>query len=305
MNDIKRIVCPIDFSPSSERALMQAAQMAKWYRCRVSALHVTPALSRTHAAATAAANHVEVRLKLDALVERARAIWHGIDSELCEGDVPAAAIVGRLEALGADFAVMGSHGRPGFKRFVLGSVTEAVGRQAPCPVLVVPSHAVPGVADHRLAFKHILCAVDFSDASVAALGYAMAMAGEYGGTLTALSVIEMPPELRQPSSGREVDVDAARAEAEADVLRRLRTLVPDDARTCCTVNTAVAEGGAGRQILREAERSGADVIVMGVHGRSKLDLLVFGSNTQEVLRAAHCPVLIVGSRPRAGLRKAS
>jgi nucleotide-binding universal stress UspA family protein len=69
--------------------------------------------------------------------------------------------------------------------------------------------------------------------------------------------------------------------------------VPDQVRTYCTVETSVVEGRAYREILRQAAERNTDVIVMGVHGRGAVDLLVFGSTTHHVIRAAACPVLVV------------
>ena len=81
--------------------------------------------------------------------------------------------------------------------------------------------------------------------------------------------------------------------AEGEALRRLRDLVPGAARTYCTVETAVVEGRAYRRVLQHATEQKSDLIVMGVHGRGAIDLLLFGSTTHHVIRAAACPVLIV------------
>jgi nucleotide-binding universal stress UspA family protein len=75
-------------------------------------------------------------------------------------------------------------------------------------------------------------------------------------------------------------------------LERLRELVPLSARGYCTVETVAREGAAYRQILKVAAEQRSDLIVMGVHGRSAMDLFLFGSNTARVIRAATCPVMI-------------
>jgi universal stress protein A len=61
------------------------------------------------------------------------------------------------------------------------------------------------------------------------------------------------------------------------------------------VATEVSEGRAHREILRASTDVGADLIVMGVHGRGAMDVLLFGSNTNAVIRSAGCPVLVVPS----------
>ena len=111
--------------------------------------------------------------------------------------------------------------------------------------------------------------------------------------LTVLHVIEVPPELREHPVSGDFDVDRVRAAAEAESLRRLRELIPADARTSCTAETAVREGAAYREILKVAAERSADLIVMGVQGRRAINLLIFGSNTARVVRGATCPVLIV------------
>lgn len=115
-------------------------------------------------------------------------------------------------------------------------------------------------------------------------------------------MIEIPPELRENRLTPDFDSDSIHAAAAAAARRRLRDLVPDLARTYCTIETAVAEGRAYRQVLRRAAEAKADLIVTGVHGRGALDLLLFGSNTHHVIRAAMCPVLIVRKLTRCAGR---
>jgi nucleotide-binding universal stress UspA family protein len=75
-------------------------------------------------------------------------------------------------------------------------------------------------------------------------------------------------------------------------------LVPEAVRTYCTVETEVVEGRPALKIMDVAAERSIDVIVMGVQGRGAVDLLVFGSNTHRVVRAATCPVLAVPGGPR-------
>jgi nucleotide-binding universal stress UspA family protein len=196
----------------------------------------------------------------------------------------------------ADFLVVGSHGRSGFERLLLGSVTERLLRKAPCPTMVVPRLASDRPANTPVQFRKVLCSVDFSEGSLRALEYAVTLAEEGDAQLTVLHVIEVPPELRENPLAEGFDVDRVRAEAEARSLQHLRELIPQDARTYSTVETDVREGAAYWEILKVAAERSVDLIVMGVQGRGALDLLLFGSNTARVSRTATCPVLIV---PRA------
>ena len=145
-----------------------------------------------------------------------------------------------------------------------------------------------------IEITRILCPVDFSDASVSALEYAMDIAREANAQLTLLHVIEVPPELtaHYPASG-DFNVDDIRAAAEAECLRHLRSLIPESMRSDGRARTVVEEGAAYDQVLRVAASDKSDLIVMGVHGRGAMELMVFGSNTARVTRAAACPVLVV------------
>ena len=95
--------------------------------------------------------------------------------------------------MNADLLVLGTHGRSGFERLLLGSVTEKVLRRAPCPVLTVPRHHPEAVPPPPVLFKRIVCPLDFSDSSLRALEYALSLAQEADAHLTAMHVIEYEP----------------------------------------------------------------------------------------------------------------
>jgi nucleotide-binding universal stress UspA family protein len=108
-----------------------------------------------------------------------------------------------------------------------------------------------------------------------------------------LHSIEMPPELRERQIAAAFDVEAVRAAAEAAARQRLEALWPGDDASAIRIVSEVAEGPARTRILEAARREDADLIVLGTHGRSAVDRLMFGSNTDAVIREAPCPVLTV------------
>jgi nucleotide-binding universal stress UspA family protein len=177
------------------------------------------------------------------------------------------------------------------RHLLLGSVADAVLRRAACPVLIVPPHA----DDQHVVvpFKRIICPVDFSPTSAFVVNFALTLAQEDDAEITLVHSVEIPPELRDYAFPAEIDIDAVHAAARADALQRLRDLVPQDAREYCTVHTEAVEGRPHRAVVRLAADQDADLIVMGAHGRSAIDRLVFGSNTYAVIRDAACPVLAV------------
>jgi nucleotide-binding universal stress UspA family protein len=301
MIEIARILAPVDFSEISVPAFGYAAALARWYESRITALHVLvnrPAINivpspypTVFAPVALEGMRADVLSHLDGVIDQADARDVAIDKMVEEApDVPGE-ILAQAAALHPDLIVMGTHGRGGFDHLVLGSVTEKVLRKAESPVMTIPrkAHAAPEHAP--ITFRRILCAVDFSAASIAALEFAMSLAEEADARLTLVHVIELPHGLRDDPWN--FDVDAARGRLEADSATRLQALVPDAVRTFCTIETAVAEGRSAPEILRIAGERASDLIVMGVHGRGALDLIFFGSNTHAVIRQAACPVLTV------------
>lgn len=302
MISVARILCPVDLSDGSRRAVEYAAAMGKWYESTVTAVHIFADVPVADAVPEyfAAGQVISLRdIDADALRQQLQCFVAKaaggvqISTELGESFDVCDEILNR--SADADLVVMGTHGRRGFDRLLLGSVAERVLRKAACPVMVVPPHARPAAME-RIPFKEILCPVDFSESAAHALLFALHLAQESDARITLLHVIEMPPELRELSTwnGKDViDVPAVRAAAEADALQRLRALVPPSAGTFCTIATRVEEGKGYREILRVAAELSPDVIVMGVQGRGALDLMLFGSTTHGVVLGAGCPVLTV------------
>jgi nucleotide-binding universal stress UspA family protein len=296
---ITRILCPIDFSEFSRHAVHHAVAMARWYGSSLTVLHVSANLPTMDVPPVPLTEADRDRLTAD-IRSFVGETPPGVPVTFLVRDASDVRreILEQARVLRPDLLVIGSHGRSGFERLLLGSVTERIVRKAPCPVMVVPAHAsdADGAGLIHGGRPRVLCAVDFSDASLAALEYAMSVAEEADADLTLLHAIEVPPELRERIPvPPDFNVDQCHAAAEAACLQRLRELVPSSVRTFCHVATAVGEGAAHRQILRLAAEQTADLIVMGVHGRGAIDRLVFGSNTARVIRGATCPVLIVPS----------
>jgi nucleotide-binding universal stress UspA family protein len=174
---------------------------------------------------------------------------------------------------------------------LLGSVTEAVLREAPCPVLTVPPHAPAAVSD-TVTFKRILCPMDFSPSALQALGFALDLARQADGLVTLLHAIEWPQE-EEPGASADFNIPKYRSRIAQDAQERLRALVAEESRTWVEIDDLVVFGRAYREVLRQAEATPADLIVMGAQGRGGIDLAMFGSTTQQVVRGAMCPVLTV------------
>jgi universal stress protein A len=144
-------------------------------------------------------------------------------------------------------------------------------------------------------FKTIVCPLDFSPSSVRALEYGLSLAKEADARLLVLHVSEWAIEDALAGEAAHFSVSEYQRRAKDDAMERLNTLIPLEARAWCTPELIVTSGRAYREILRVAGEAGAELIVMGVQGRGAVDLALFGSTTNQVLRAAPCPVLTIRS----------
>jgi nucleotide-binding universal stress UspA family protein len=296
---INHILCPIDFSDASAHAAEQAVAIARWSGATVTALHVeqplfvpAPALSapgdRVGGPRSSGVSEQARRFMAPAAIARvSTTVWVDV------GD-PVAIILESAMRLPADLIVMGTHGASGFQHLILGSVAEKVLRRAACPVLTVPPRAQTTSA---LPFRRILCGVDFSEWSAHALEFAGTLARQSGASLEVLHVIEwpwdeaVPPELPELPPAEAHALAEARRYLEVSASKRLETLVADEVPGGCEVVMRTPYGKPYAAILRTAVESHVDLIVLGVHGRRPIDIALFGSTTNHVVRRATCPVL--------------
>jgi nucleotide-binding universal stress UspA family protein len=223
---------------------------------------------------------------LEACARSAHRAGVRVETVLRDGDA-AREILACATRLASDLVVLGTHGRSGYERWVLGSVAEKVLRKAACPVLTVG----PLPADLQ-SWDPILCAVDFSASSCRALAYALALTHAARARLEVLHVVEAMPAV-PPEAAPGIDVAAHRRWLIDEAYRALRELVPDEARETVRVEESVTFGKAYAEILRVARDAESRLVVLGTRGREAVDLALFGSTANQVVRAAPCPVLSV------------
>lgn len=291
---IDKVLCPIDFSDTSHHALAHAAALARWHDAQLTMLFVYPYLPAIDLPPLPLED--EERANLLARMRDLAAIVPRdvrVDCQVQEARLVHEAIVSQVEATETDLLVMGTHGRSGFQRLILGSVTEKVIRNVKCPTLIVPPRAPHVAPDTPVQFRRILCPTDFLASSLKAFEYAIGVAEEADAQLTLLHVVEMLAAVGEQPPVPDDEFARLRGASIADARRRLSNLIPDDAQLYCTIDAVVAAGRADTEILCEAKQRRADLIVMGAHGRGAIDLLLFGSTTQQVVRASTCPVMIV------------
>jgi nucleotide-binding universal stress UspA family protein len=297
MFEVKRVLCPVDLTELSIRPLAYAGAIANWYRAQLTALHVVPTFEPMEVRAGALFDPVQFvyPMSREQVLERLREAVHtagAIDQVdvAAEAGEPAAVIVDQASAHRADLLVMATHGRSGFDRLLLGSVTEKVLRRAPCPVLTVPPHAADSPNGVRLTT--ILCPVDFSPAALQAVEFAVDLARRANASVTFLQAIEWLAE-EEPGELPHFNVPEFRLYLMQDAEEQLNALIAQHPRVGRGCQAAVVAGRAHREILRIAAEKGASLIVMGAQGRGGPAVTPLGSTTQQVVRAASCPVLTI------------
>lgn len=308
MIEIQKILCPVDRSECSRRALDHAIAIARWYEAPVTVLEVYES-APVAAVAPGIPGFPAVDLKMVDPEQLLAGLRRFVAAEASpdvtvevltrDGDT-VREILDQADQMPADLLVLGTHGRSGFQRLVLGSVTEKILRRARCPVLSIPPVAAEDPVVAPVSYKRILCPVDFSNSSIQALRFATSLAKEADARLTVLHVMEY--DLREAGelydefmANQHLSVADFRARQQVLSRERLEIAVSSDVRMYCSVDTAIADGKPYREILRVAAERASDLIVMGVRGRGAIDLLLFGSTTHHVVRMAGCPVLTLRS----------
>jgi len=285
-----RILCPTDMSDLSRIAVRCALAWAKRFGAKAFVLAARELglppryfTAEQIATLTRQAEQAEDQVRAD-LEKWVQGI--GVPDtpfEAVVGPGPAdRAILRAIEVVRPDLVVMGTHGRSGYNRFLMGSTTEKVIREIPVPLLTVREGCRrlalgPAGAVH-LDIRRILCAADDPKAPAANLAAVAELARAWGATVTVLHSLEVPRWLATVPAG-------AREETE----RHLKQLVVSHAADV-RANVVVTEGPAYQRILEQAAREETDLIVVGGR-RPGTDLPVFGSTAIRVMRHAPCPVL--------------
>jgi nucleotide-binding universal stress UspA family protein len=297
--ELKLILCPLDFSEFSTRAYHHAVSLAEHYGAKLVVQHVVELWRYPSAGFAASVDLYDGFCQslcdrgMQELQEFVKANPHdGIQPEFAvhDGGSAADSILSFAQARKADVIVMGTHGRRGYDRLVLGSVTDRLMRRSPCPVLAVccPPHESSTGGDHAAGktrghvhhLSRILFCADFSENSQQTLEYAIFVTTEYDAELTLLHVLE------------EVENPAKREEAIAIATKQLDQLIAPARRQSLKMKTAVRIGKPYQQIIHFMAEAQMDLVVMGVRGRGALDRAVFGSTTYRVIQLGPCPVLV-------------
>jgi nucleotide-binding universal stress UspA family protein len=269
----KQILCPIDFSAPSRRALMYADAWASWYGAQLDVLHVVPGGDSDRRVQTIEPSSDDIEAEIRHVLGPVPSGSTSPTAHAATGR-PHEVIVERARLAAADLIVMGTHGRSGVNRLLLGSVTEKVLRTAPCPVLTVPE-APSAARGAAVSLKRILCAIDFSPSALKALKHALDLGRQADGRVTVLYALEyLDPE--EPCEHVDFDIRRRRQHFIDHARQRLHTQLAEEPQTWCEIEEVVAIDRAYKAVLQRAAETPTDLIVMGAQGMSGLELMVYG-----------------------------
>ena len=302
MLTIRRILFPTDYSACAEGAFTHAAYLADRYEAELHLLHVTESegdpletcFDNFHLTPVdlAADLHLPIPERDDRPTDQPVVIVSAEET----GSAPAPVILRYAEDHGIDLIVMGTHGRRGLRRMVVGSVSEEVVRHAKCPVFTVRSHTTRDDDMDAWVIRHVMAPVDLSARSAVAARHAAALAGVYGAELDLVFVLDTLTrggDVYGAVGGVTHESLIDRAQEELDALaRELQAEVPTMEGH---IKTHLCHGHIVSEILHLADTTGADLLVLGSHGNSGLERLLMGSVAEQLVRSASCPVFTLKS----------
>ncbi len=273
-----QVLCPIDFGEESDRALQYACVLTDKLGAKLTVMHAErfePPLEFTSAQVDGLVKELEkqqqeAEVNLKGYVEP-RCKLGGISYRIVDSP-PVEAILDESAAIDADYIVMGTTGKSGLKRVLMGSVAEGVAVRSTVPVLAVREKSHGG--DKDVHFKRILVPFDFSTASRQTLTTAASMAEAFGARLIVTHIIG-------PDDNEE------------NAKQQLCEWLPNKAHATCDYDAVVRKGDPSEQIVQLATDEQADLVVLAAVHRQSLAAAVIGTVSEKVMRQAPCPVLLV------------
>lgn len=282
----RSILCPVDFSKGSERALELAISWAEQQKSGLELLHVLepPVYAFPGDVSGLAADvYGNISRDLDALMAKRLAkvrerLPHA-NGTVVRGQ-PHREILARADALRSDLIVMGTSGLGAVTRAILGSVADRVLRSSPVPIVLVPyeGRVVSPVP------KVIVAATDFSLAAQRAVTRTVSLALEVGASVELVHTFDVPPFIeRDPRLAEGLRKAVAQETREAHLA----------AVGLSNVHTHARQGAPAATIVAVAEETRADLIAIASTGRGLISSLLLGGVTDRVVRLSEVPVLVL------------
>ena len=295
--EFKRILCATDLSDLSNQGVFYGIELAKQFEARLYLCYVID-LPVTTLRGAAYAYPLDYLADLDQsasqilneLVGKEPIEWQ----PLVKSGSAAITIADLIDENAIDLAIVTTHGRSGLKRLILGSVAERLVRTVASPLLIVPPNSQTPIQKDKpqpFKFKNILIGCDFSSDSQRALNYGLSLAQDFQAVLHLVHVIE-PIAYRDTLLPGSV-LEKIHEDATEQFDRQLHDMIPEEAYQWCDINVRCLAGRPFEELIKYAEVTGVDLIIMGVRGRGLMETMLLGATTDRVIRRAQCPVLSV------------
>ncbi len=294
---INNILCATDLSDLSGAALSSGVALAREFNAKLYICHIVD-LSTTAAYGDIIFAPLELQNKtigytheqLEQIMQNQQIDW----TPLVTAGHPPDEISKFVAMHQIDLVVAATHGRSGFKRVFLGSVTERLMRMLACPLLVVRSTEGSDLLKENvsMSFKKILVGCDFSSFSALAFQYGLSLAQDFESELHLVHVIETPIYKDIIKTG--TASENAPEKALYDKLNeKLAQKIPDESAIWCRPKTSLLAGKPYEEIIKYALLNSIDLIILGIRGRNLIEVLLTGSTTDRIVRQGPCPVLSV------------
>ena len=277
----EHILVPTDFSEISQLALEYAKVVAKLEKSELLLVHVTPPLALITPPEAAWVDVSEVQSLHEAQLEQSVAALRseGLRAQAISVTGPLYdELRSTVNQYKADLIVLGTHGKKGLERLLLGSDAEAVLRHAHCPVLSV-GPAVPSLKNKPWRIREIICATNLTPSSAEVVAYAHKLAGLYEAELVLFHV--------KSSNEPEEDVDWVSFE------EAFHRYVPEDLGKGSWLRTRLATASPATSIVDLVKERGSDLIVMGAHPTSSAATHLRRGTAAKVMAEAPCPVMTI------------
>ena len=293
--NIKKILCPTDFSDQAHEALLAAADLARDYSAELLVAHVVESLPPLLGGGNDPVAQFQERCRqkekegkerLEQLVNEGKPAEIKVSTLIKIGH-PAIQILDWAEEYEADLIVIATHGQTGWRRALLGSVTERIIKLTTRPVWIIQPKPPDRSSAERafMKLRKILCPTDFSESAGEALKSAASLAGDYSAELLVAHVVESPS---GPGSVPTMEAAAVK-NLEAVAERMISAKVQ--------VRHLVKSGQPAVQIVDLAEKNDADLIVIATHGLTGWRRALLGSVTDRVIRQTTKPMLVIQTKP--------
>ena len=275
---MEKLLVATDGSVFSENAIREAINLAKRCSSKLIAVSIVKTNPEFEDLVPQVFEKAEKEMREHLESTKSRASKEGIECEIVvhRGEEPFQDIVNDAARNQVDMIIMGTHGRTGLKRLMMGSVTAKVIGHAPCNILVVPLHA-------KVECRNILIATDGSRYSDAAASKAIGIAKRCGGSLIVISIALSDKEIILPEDDEEMML-------AKDNVKKIVELAEKEG---IKPEGLTAIGKPYEAIVQTAKQKHADLIVVGSHGITGLDRLLMGSVTERVIGHSESAVLVV------------